>query len=225
MDVKSPGTELQRDPATVIIMRSVKPGFRTAHDQWLQRLMHVVSGFPGYRSITVIQPPATTSSGAYTVVLSFDTRADLRAWQQSPEHQHLIAEADQWFEGPPRYQEATGYELWFDTPSGPRLASWRQALVLWLVLTPLTSFLLPPIAAFLSQLMGLIAAAYITSGLMIIFMTWGLMPIILRLFGRWLYAKSPQASAAQWAVPHEALAPTSPDDTTDQPASDAVNQL
>ncbi len=175
--------------ATIVIVRSIKPGFRERHDEWLQRVIQAMSTFEGYRSISVMKPPQNEAAGTYTLSITFDTDEHFKAWQRSPAHDEIISEADDWFEGGPQIQEATGYEVWFDAPSAPPLSRLRQASVLWLVLTPLTSFLLPPTAAFISGYVGRIVAAFITSALMIVFMTWVLMPLIMRVFGRWLHPR------------------------------------
>jgi len=84
--------------AVLIATAKVRPGEQEAFDAWRMKHDAIVAKFPGYISSDMI-PSGPAGSGEWTIMLNFESKAQLEAWQKSPERAESIGHALNFFEG------------------------------------------------------------------------------------------------------------------------------
>lgn len=172
---------------TVLATRTVRDGYQTEFETFLEQLQAVFAASPGHRGLTVIRPESPDRE--YALVYRFDCQASLLAWERSPQRAEAIARSAQLTENAPRERFLTGMETWFTAPHGgivqppPRWKMWLlSACGIYPIITLITVLAgpllipLPPPARF----------AIITPVLSAL-MTWAIMPALTRLFAAVLY--------------------------------------
>lgn len=173
-------------PVMRIARRRAKAGCADAYEALVRGMFADTQKFPGFLGAELI-PPAT-DGGEYQVVLRFATQADIDRWdlsdQRSLWHKRLRSVA----EGDPEYRLLSGLEAWFTLPQTPvnhPPVRWKMALITWLGIFPTVSLLLAFVAPLLASLPFLLRTAVIT-GLVVVIMTWGIMPRLVPFFHHWL---------------------------------------
>ncbi|MDQ3760425.1 MAG: antibiotic biosynthesis monooxygenase [Actinomycetota bacterium] len=172
---------------TVLVTRRVKAGREREFDAFLQRLKEEAASYPGHQGATIIPPPA--SSREYVIVYRFDSADHLRAWRTSPVRQLLIAESADLAEAPAEERELSGMETWFAVPGGQVVrppARWKTWLLSLLAIYPLLTVMVI-VAQPLLNYLPLAARFAVITPVLTALMTWIAMPVLSRLFARWLY--------------------------------------
>jgi hypothetical protein len=172
---------------TVLVARRVKEGRKREFEAFLQRLREEAASYAGHQGVTIIPPPA--SSREYVIVYRFDSADHLRAWQTSPARRSLIAESTDLAEAPPEERELLGTDGWFAVPGGRVVhppARWKTYLLSLCAIYPTLTVMVIVAQPLLAYLPLAARFAVITSVLTAL-MTWIAMPVLSRLFARWLY--------------------------------------
>lgn len=176
--------------ATAVITHRVRDTQHDEYERWLQTILPVVSAAPGFLDAQVIRPVRGLTD-RYTVILRFDCEDDLRNWLQSPARLKLIESAMPILSQGDSYTIHSGVDFLF-TPSdgGPRVpVRWKQFLVTWSAIFPLT-LVLPLLLAPLLEALGLhnhFAVVLVVSGSAVLLMVYLIMPRYTKLVRRWLY--------------------------------------
>jgi len=77
-------------PAVLIATAKIRPGCEDAFAAWKGRHDEAAAAFPGFNS-SDIMPPGDHDD-TWTILLNFDSRENLTAWQQSAERAAILAE-------------------------------------------------------------------------------------------------------------------------------------
>ena len=177
----------------VAVTCRVQPAHAAAFEAGLHELMRAAAGRPGRISADVLRGTAGAGGQEYHVVYRFADAASLRAWEASAERRALVARIAPLFEQAGR-RELTGMEAWFDLPRGrPPPERWRMALLTWLGIWPLVSLSLWLVAPHWAGLPFLLQTA-LNSALLVLAMTYLVMPRLARLAEPWL-ARQTRASS------------------------------
>lgn len=172
-------------PVTVMVTRRVQPDRRDAFENALAELCGAAVQFPGHLGVNVFRP-ATAQDRQYRIVFKFDRQARLDVWRNDDATLALLDRVQRLTDGPPEVTELVGLEAWFTLPSGaPPPRRERMALVNWLALWPLVSLLLLLTAPLLDGAPFLLRTAVLT-GLVVLLMTWVIMPRLSRWCAPWL---------------------------------------
>lgn len=78
--------------ATIIIARTIAPGAETRFNEWAERMVTVVTAWPGCLGAAVLRPGP--ESDEYHMVFRFVDAVHLRNWERSDEREALRAEVD-----------------------------------------------------------------------------------------------------------------------------------
>jgi len=184
----APGKDPSSDSVTVCIRWKIKPDREREFEDWLVGVGRAAAQFPGHQGLTVLRP-AGAGSPEYVYIFRFDTYPHLQRWEESPERQAWVARARELTEGEARKQVVTGLEYWFalpELPAGPPPARAKMAFVTLLAIYPLSLALPALLAPALTPLPALLRSL-IVSVLLILLMTYVVMPGMTRVFARWLY--------------------------------------
>jgi uncharacterized protein len=79
-----------RAPAVLIATARIRPGSEDAFAAWKGRHDAAVAAFPGFNSADIVPPGEHDST--WTMLLNFDSKERLAAWQHSSERAKLVAE-------------------------------------------------------------------------------------------------------------------------------------
>jgi antibiotic biosynthesis monooxygenase (ABM) superfamily enzyme len=174
----------------VVATRRVPVANVEAFETALRDLKQVAAEQPGMVACDVLRGAARGGEREYFVVYRFTDEARLRDWESSPERRTLVARIDALSTGGRRH-ELTGLEAWFDLPPGqlppPR---YRMAFVTWLGIWPLVSLALWLVAPYLVVLPFVLRTGAL-SALLVLTMTYLVMPQLAKLADPWLRADCP----------------------------------
>jgi hypothetical protein len=180
----------QDDPLTAVVQRRIKEGAQPQFEALMQEFIAFVLRQPGHVGINVIRP--SQGSRDYTVLDRFATEQDRRAFTSSAGYRDWMLRLRDVSETDPEIREMGGIAFWFTPPDRP---VWRppstikMAAVTLLGVYPLSmlfpAVVIPLTPGWPSWLQGLIIA-----GLIVVTLTWLVMPGLTRLFKKWLFGST-----------------------------------
>jgi antibiotic biosynthesis monooxygenase (ABM) superfamily enzyme len=177
-------------PVTTIIRQRPRANAVDRYEAWLKEITPLAQQFAGHQGVNIIRPQ--NASDAYTVVLHFDTTANLRKWLESDTRQRLVERVRPFLDDEEAIDIKTGLEFWFTPPPGARHAKpYKQFLVTLSVIFPLTiviPWLLRPVFVWFPVLTTPGVQHLIVAALIVGTVTWLVMPYYARLISRWLYS-------------------------------------
>lgn len=180
---------LPDDPVTVLVTRRPLVGKETEFETYLEGITEAASKQPGHLGTTIFRPSGD-GSNAYRILFRFDRRSNLESWERSSERSRWHEMARQVSE-PREARVESGLEAWFtvpncDVPAHPPKI--RQAMVVWLgifvIVSMLSVLLMPWIADW-----PLIPRTLLFTGVVVMLMTWVVMPRLSRWFAWWLHPR------------------------------------
>ena len=166
---------------TRIAYRRARPGFEREYEERLREMLAQMRTQNGFLGADII-PPAQPGDN-YQIVTRFATEADLAAWDQSQVRAENHARLREVAEGEPDFRRLSGLEAWFEpaiVPASMQPPRVRMAFVTWLGIFPTVSFFLWFVAPWLQPLPFAPRTAVLTV-LIVVTMTWGVMPRLTRL--------------------------------------------
>ena len=134
----SEGQRIESDSAvTTIIRQHPIPDAIGRYEAWLKEIIPVAQTFTGHRGVNIIRPH--TPAEAYTIVLHFDSVANLRNWLDSETRMRLADKIRPDLRVPEAIDIKTGFEFWFTPPPAGKAAKpYKQYLVTLSAIYPLT---------------------------------------------------------------------------------------
>jgi len=178
-------------PVTVMVTRRVLPGRAAEFETLMDGMTGAARRFPGHLSCYQIKP-VEGGDRSYHALFAFDSQVHLQAWMNSPERAAWLQKISLVTLGETPTRILCGLEGWFALPTQdvrappPRykmaLLAWSGIFPLVLVLTNSVGPLVRPISAVLS--------VFVITFLVVLFMTWAVMPVLTRLMAGWLYPKA-----------------------------------
>jgi uncharacterized protein len=181
-------TETDTNAVTVCISVKAKKGHEKDLERWLEGVGRAASQFAGHQGLTVLRPSGEASED-YAYIFRFDTYTHLKQWEDSEERNLWVERLHDLTEGKARKQVLTGLEYWFTLPGAatmPPPPRYKMVIVTLLAIYPLSTFLprlLNPFLGFLPSP----ARGLPVSILLVLLMTYAIMPIMTRLFAYWLF--------------------------------------
>ena len=178
---------MEREPATAVITRVVRPGQEVEYRRWLSETLNAAKAFPNHLG-TVVLTPAAEDGNVYRFVHLFEDEASLQTWERSEVRRRLSAEADRFSDS--HSDDATGMTAWF-TVAGMSPArtppKWKMAMMIFAVMYPVTLILFPLQAKWMPRSWPFFVTDAILNGVLGVAMTYALMPAATRLLRGWLY--------------------------------------
>jgi hypothetical protein len=186
-------------PVTVIVTRKAKKGRIKEFEDWMDGITHEATKFEGHMGVNIIRPTDVLSNPEYVIIFRFSTYENLTKWEKSEIRNEWLGKSKEVTEGEPIVEKQTGLEFWF-TPrsvtgrnngyasapvSPPR---YKMAIVLTGIIFVLVSSLLTQIREVTVGLPVLLST-FVGVIVMVLLMTYVIMPIVTRLLGPWLSKK------------------------------------
>jgi hypothetical protein len=177
-------------PVTVVVSQLVKRGCEQTYERWIQGIAAEAEKFDGYLGISVIRPQKSVRS-EYVLIFKFDHYVNLKQWMESDTHRKWLEKTNQLVQDAPNYQQLTGMETWFTLPDKPPPSPpprYKMAILTWLavyILLNILSYVLAPVVVGLPVFLR----SFVISAVMIVLMTYAVMPQMTHLFYKWLYPR------------------------------------
>lgn len=181
------------EPVTVIVTRVIRSGSEAAFEDALKAFIPTALAFPGHLGVHMLRP--APGGREYGAVLKFRERRDWDALLASPEYAAFLGEIEPHIEGPQKVVTLSGLESWF-TPLGANMTQvpprWKMAVVTWIgvsmTVVVVNLALAWPGFDWPGWLLYLVSNA-----LVVVALTWGVMPVLSHAFRGWLLPASVRA--------------------------------
>jgi len=176
------------EPVSVVVRRRAKPGAEADFERAMQGFVSFALAFPGNRGIDVLRPQPG-GSREYTVVDHFADSSARKAFKEAPDYRAWMVRLRELTEQDPYIEERNGLGGWFTPPEAAQPsapAELKMALVTFLGVYPLTS-VLPPLGNWLLPTWHPLLVNAIVTALIVAALTWAVMPLLTRVFARWLF--------------------------------------
>ena len=178
-----------RNVVTLVIQHKARPDSQANYEQWLKRTVSAARRQPGHLDANVIRPD--DGGLHYTTVVRFADAGLLKAWVNSPERQALVNEVLPLIEGGDHTEVHNDPEFWFTPPksSASQPPRWKQALLTYLVICPMTMIiphLLAPFFVRFPALGGVVTGNLIVNLFVILPVVFYIMPWVSHRCANWL---------------------------------------
>lgn len=184
----NPPTTVDEQPITVVVRRRVRPGREAEFEAAMREFIGFALAYPGHLDIHVLRP-AATGPADYTVVDKFATVEARRAFKESSAYQGWMQRLKALTEGDPQIEEMGGLAGWFTLPDRPQVkppTKYKMAFVTLLGVYPLAT-VLPPIFVGLLPGWHPLLRSVVINATVVGLLTWVVMPLLTKLFARWLF--------------------------------------
>lgn len=181
---------VDQNTVTVVVSRRVRQGKEATFEAVSERLTQAAATFPGYLGASLFRP-ASADDPEYRIVFKFGTPEHLENWQESEERLHIIREFDDLLEAPSSMETLPGIVPWFTLPSQTLVQpppKYKMTLVSWLALYPTVTLIFWVFAEPLAQI-PLVLRTLLVTAVVMVAMTYLLMPRFTRWFRFWLYPR------------------------------------
>ena len=170
------------------VVHRVAPERAGEFEEEVRGVTRAVRAFPGFLGEEVFR---AEDAGVveYRVVLRFASQAQLDAWQDSAVLRGWAERARDRALARPAVERVNGLEAWFTLPDRAGTApppKWKTAVLSAVAIYPIISVMpaaLAPVVGALPEWLARLAVVAVMTPLM----TWGVMPLLTRLFRPWLY--------------------------------------
>ena len=177
--------------ATVVITHRVRDNRLAEYEEWVDEIAPLARSSPGNLDWHIVRPiPGLTAT--YTIILRFDSEANLRGWMESPARMRLIKKAEPLFVKGDDFFVSSGLDFWF-TPGGAKAmvpVRWKQSLVTWSAIYPLVlgvPLILAPALEPFSLAKNRLVTTLLVTGVVVFLMVYVVMPLYTKLIRRWLF--------------------------------------
>ena len=172
-------------PVHIAITRRVRPGRETEFQEALHQFFKESFERSAVLGASMIVPAPGSGAREFGILRTFRDEAERDAFYASALYHSWEERARPLTEGEPEHRVLHGLEAWFRSPGAPPL--WKMAVVTFAGVYPLTSLLPHYFGKLLGSWHPLVVNAVVTA-LIVALLSWVLMPVLTRLFHRWLVA-------------------------------------
>ncbi|MHB8895014.1 MAG: hypothetical protein ACYC99_07545 [Candidatus Geothermincolia bacterium] len=178
-------------PVSCVVTSGIKPDKVEEYEKLISESGQDARAIDPNVTITVIKPAAATNH-QYVIIMNFSSHEKLADWERSDARARLHREDRPLEEGKASFREVTGIEYWFSIPKVGALrppARFKMAIVTVLglyILSVIYMYTVNPWMKSLPDHVSLVVRLLV----LVIAMTYLIMPLLSRLFARWLYPVS-----------------------------------
>jgi antibiotic biosynthesis monooxygenase (ABM) superfamily enzyme len=183
------------EPITVIISRRVKPEKIKEFESLSSEMTERASKFKGYLGATLFKP-VTNNDPEYRVMFRFKDLHSLQVWESSLQRAQILEKIEDLIISTSEREQLSGLVTWFTLPSSNPLAPpprYKMTLIGWLALYPAVTVIFWFFGSWLAEI-PLLLRTFLVTIVVIILMTYVLMPFMTKTFATWLYPKNKNGS-------------------------------
>ena len=189
MGEKSSGIKCDT-PVTIIVKRRPKPDRIEDFEKVMSGTTKDAMSFEGHLGANIIRP--TSAGDYYRIVFKFDSMRHYLAWEGSEVREQWMKRYAEVEQGEQELEILSGLETWFTMTGEEALVpppKYKMMIIVWMSIFPLTLLLHYCLVPFISEL-DTVLQMVITSLTLVTLMTYVVMPIMAKLFHRWLHCNS-----------------------------------
>lgn len=181
------------NPVTVVISRRVIKGREDEFERLSSQMTERAARYPGYLGASMFRP-ASPDDPEYRIIFKFRDEQTLSAWQQSSERAEILEQIEPLLVAPSQVETTSGIVTWFTLPGHnpvkppPR---YKMTVVSWLALYPTVTLIFFLFGDLLAQ-MPLLIRTFLVTAVVMVAMSYLLMPRFTRWFAFWLFPKREQ---------------------------------
>jgi antibiotic biosynthesis monooxygenase (ABM) superfamily enzyme len=176
------------DSIHVAVTRQVKPGYEEEFEHALREFARESLSEPGTTGVHLIEPVPGTNGCEYGILRSFESEEASRRFYDSEIFRQWQQRADHLVIGDSVVRRLHGLEAFFrDSHHSP--PRWKMAIVTWLGVFPTVLLWSSALPQFLGDLPQLMIVA-IVNVFVVVTLTWAVMPLLTKLFAKWLHASN-----------------------------------
>ncbi len=168
----------------VAITRRVRPGCEAEFQEALLEFFQASFTHAAVLGANLLVPPPGSTSREFGILRTFASAEERDAFYASGLFREWEKRAAHLTDGPPLYRDLHGLEAWFREPMPP--PRWKMAIVTFVGVYPLTSFLPQVFGGLLAPLHPLLVNL-VTTAVIVGSLTWVIMPLLIRALHRWLH--------------------------------------
>ncbi len=175
-------------PVTIIVKRRPKPGHEKEFEDVVTGISRAAMAFKGHLGVNIFRPNKSTNY--YRIVFKFDARRNFIDWETSPERQEWLNRFAEVDNGDPQMEVLSGLETWFTTWDEEAVVpppKYKMMIIVWLAVFPLSILLHLLLKPVLGESHIVVQVAVI-SVIIVALMTYLVMPLMSKLFHRWLHS-------------------------------------
>lgn len=179
-------------PITMIVSRRVKPGYESAFEQVNVNMIATTGRLERFPEVNIFRS-LNPNNAEYCIILKFDCISKLRRWERSAVRRKWLIELNKFTLSCSEIPIVRGIETWFTLPIQRTIAPprYKMALITWSAIFPLIVLINALFAPLLNQLPSITRSLVLTITLVLL-MTYLLMPMMTKIFERWLYPQKPK---------------------------------
>jgi antibiotic biosynthesis monooxygenase (ABM) superfamily enzyme len=178
------------NPVTVVISRRVVKGQEAEFERLSSQMTERAARYPGYLGASMFRP-ASSDDPEYRIIFKFSNDTTLSAWQQSSERAEILEQIEPLLIAPSQVETTSGIINWFTLPGHNPVKpppKYKMTFVSWLALYPTVTIIFLLFGDLLAQVPLLLRTLLITAVVMVA-MSYLLMPRFTRWFAFWLFPK------------------------------------
>jgi len=168
----------------VAILRKVRKGREAEFEAKLSAFFEGAAHEDGVSGAYVLRPIFGSDSREYGILRTFKTEADMRRFYDSATYTRWHDEVRPLVEGEPKRQQLHGLEAFFRDSSAPP-PQWKMAVITWIGVNPAVYIFASAVPAVFGPL-PMVAGLLLVNVFVVVSLTWGFMPLLTRIFRRWL---------------------------------------
>lgn len=175
-------------PVTIIVKRRPKPDRLDDFEKVMSGTTKDALTFKGHLGANIIRP--TKTGDYYRIVFKFDSMRNYLAWENSEIREQWLERYAEVSLGEHEMEILSGLETWFTLPGEEVLVpppKYKMMAIVWLSIFPLSILINYCLKPFINQLHIIVQIAIISLVLVSI-MTYIVMPLMAKLFHRWLHS-------------------------------------
>lgn len=172
-------------PVHIAITRRVRSGCEAEFQQALREFIQTSFAHSGVLGAGMVVPPSGSGSREYGVLRTFHNEQERDDFYKSPLFKAWQERVKPLTEGDPVYRKLHGLEAWFRNSGQPDPPQWKMALVTYIGVDVVTTLLLWVLGPLIQNWPFLIRNSAFNV-VVVACLTWLAMPLLTRLFRRWL---------------------------------------
>ena len=175
-------------PVTIIVKRRPKPDRIDDFEKVMSGTTKDAMTFEGHLGANIVRP--TAADDYYRIVFKFDSMRNYLAWEGSEIREQWLQRYAEVTLGEQEQEILSGLETWFTLPGGEALVpppKYKMMVVIFISIFPLSLLLGYCIGPFISEL-HTISQSAIMSFILVVLMTYVVMPLTSKVFHRWLHS-------------------------------------
>jgi len=174
-------------PVTIIVKRRPKPDRVKEFEEVMSGTTKDAMKFKGHLGANIIRP--IKAGDYYRIVFKFDSMKNYLVWEGSEIRQQWMDRHIGLELGEQELEILSGLETWFSLPGEEALVpppKYKMMIIVWMSIFPLSLLLNYRLVPLLTEL-NIITQIAITTLTLVILMTYFVMPLMAKLFHRWLH--------------------------------------